>query len=204
MIWFYTTRRKEPESFSPLPVSLNVDQIGKFNPTDPETSPVRKVAEEWSKGMRETKICVFDSSMERKTIRKFNEAFLSGCVVASDIPSEMEYIFRGVVIELDARMTEQEIDLKLRGALQDPVQLQQMAVEAMYRARNIFNCKSKVDKLLEAVARYQIGERGYWFPDGFSATCRSYANDKKFKEYNYPPWCVKDSKYEGFQPTEED
>jgi hypothetical protein len=55
----------------------------------------------------------------------------------------------------------------------------------------------------EAVARFQEGERGYWFPDGFSATCRSYdtGNKKKFNENNYPPWCVNDGKYEGFDPT---
>lgn len=80
--------RTEPSTIlDPLPVSAEMN--GKFNPDDPDTAEARRVAKEWSQGMRETKICVFDSSIERKTIRKFNEAFLSGCVVASDIPSEM-------------------------------------------------------------------------------------------------------------------
>jgi hypothetical protein len=137
----------EPASI-PAPPLLHPNKNGKFNPNDPDTSAVRRVSTEWSVGMRSTKICVFDASSERKTIRKFNEAFLSGCVVASDIPSEMESLFRGVVIELDARMSEAEIDGILRRALSDPVRLQEMAVEALRRARRMFSCKNKVDKLL--------------------------------------------------------
>lgn len=116
----------------------------------------------------------------------------------------MENVFRGVVIELNADMSEEEIDRILRNALSDPMKLQLMAIEALRRARYYFNCKNKVDKLLEAVARFQDGDVGYWFPYGFSATCRSYANDKHFKPENYPPWCVVDGRYEGHVPKGKD
>lgn len=39
---------------------------------------------EFAEGMRNAQICVFDSSMEKKAIRKYAQAFLSGCVVAAD------------------------------------------------------------------------------------------------------------------------
>lgn len=39
--------------------------------------------DDFAKQMRHTKICVFDSSTEKKMIRKFAQALLSGCVVVS-------------------------------------------------------------------------------------------------------------------------
>lgn len=39
--------------------------------------------EDFAAGMRNSRICVFDSSLERKMIRKYAQAFLSGCVVVS-------------------------------------------------------------------------------------------------------------------------
>lgn len=164
--------------------------IGKYIIDDPSISHLAAVPREWAKGMRETKICVFDSSSERKTIRKFNEAFLSGCVVASDIPTEFEELFSNVIIKLNASMTAEEIDSVLRQALERPDLLEQMAIEAFKRARSYFSCKRKVDKLLEAASRYMNGERGYWFPYGYSATCRSYATESKYYQENYPAWCV--------------
>ena len=44
--------------------------------------------------LQESKICMFDSTIIRKSIAQFYEAFLAGCVVASDLPYEMEELFR--------------------------------------------------------------------------------------------------------------
>ena len=44
--------------------------------------------------LQESKVCMFDSTIIRKSIAKFYEAFLAGCVVASDLPYEMEELFR--------------------------------------------------------------------------------------------------------------
>ncbi len=38
---------------------------------------------DFARGMRESKICVFDASLERKMIRKYAQAMLSGCVIVS-------------------------------------------------------------------------------------------------------------------------
>jgi hypothetical protein len=37
----------------------------------------------FARGMRESRICVFDASLERKLIRKYAQAMLSGCVIVS-------------------------------------------------------------------------------------------------------------------------
>lgn len=42
--------------------------------------------EDFAKNMREAKICVFDSSLERKMIRKYAQALLAGCVVVRPGP----------------------------------------------------------------------------------------------------------------------
>ena len=44
--------------------------------------------------LQESKVCMFDSTVIRKSIAKFYEAFLAGCVVASDLPYEMEELYR--------------------------------------------------------------------------------------------------------------
>ena len=50
----------------------------------PSYRPQRTKRAEFANGMRKAQICVFDSSMEKKAIRKYAQAFLSGCVVAAD------------------------------------------------------------------------------------------------------------------------
>ncbi|KAJ3320535.1 hypothetical protein HDU76_000276 [Blyttiomyces sp. JEL0837] len=146
----------------------------------------RETQSAYAKALRETQICLFDSSTVRKAIRKYHESFLSGCVVAADIPIEMESMFQDVVIPLRADMTAIEIQEALGPYLNDTEKLTWMAVEAFKRARGSWTCRNKVERLLEGAARVKRGERGYWFPFGFSATCRKYGNGKM--EY-VPEWC---------------
>lgn len=47
-------------------------------------APQVRKREAFAEGMRRAQICVFDSSMERKAIRKYAQALLSGCVIAAD------------------------------------------------------------------------------------------------------------------------
>lgn len=56
------------------------------------------------------KICVFDSSVERKIIRKYMEALLSGCVVAADLPLELHNELKEVMIVLRVDMNQTEIN----------------------------------------------------------------------------------------------
>ncbi|KAK4686530.1 hypothetical protein P7C73_g3598, partial [Tremellales sp. Uapishka_1] len=101
-----------------------------------------RTREEFAQAMREAKICVFDSSLEKKMIRKvgtssgekltmqYAQAFLSGCVVASDLPTEHEEALSEFVIPLDTRWDIERINLEIQGYLDQPERLHQMAVNA--------------------------------------------------------------------------
>ena len=62
--------------------------------------------------LQESKVCMFDSTVIRKSIAKFYEAFLAGCVVASDLPYEMEELYRWAsqFTEIFESCTQQEQD----------------------------------------------------------------------------------------------
>ncbi|ORY38784.1 hypothetical protein BCR33DRAFT_741292 [Rhizoclosmatium globosum] len=173
------------ESDEDLPPPIS-ERNGKYDSQDARVGHLRKQQQSYAQSMRETQICIFDSSVLKKAIRKFHEAFLSGCVVASDIPIEMESMFRDVVIPLRLDMTAHEVNSVLEDYLSRPERLAWMAREAFYRARQHWTCRNKVDRLLEASERVLKGEKGYWFPFGFSATCRKYpfAPDKNSE------WCT--------------
>ena len=47
---------------------------------------VRKQYEEYAEQLGRARICVFDSVIPRKMIRKYAEALMAGCVVAADVP----------------------------------------------------------------------------------------------------------------------
>jgi hypothetical protein len=47
---------------------------------------VRKQYEEYAEQLGRARICVFDSAIPRKMIRKYAEALMAGCVVAADVP----------------------------------------------------------------------------------------------------------------------
>lgn len=86
-------------------------------------------------GLRDTKICVFDSSLERKLIRKYAQAFLSGCVVAGDIPTEHEEALEKFMIKLHPDATIEEIDEILENALLDEEELKRKAFLGFAYAR---------------------------------------------------------------------
>lgn len=47
-----------------------------------KTNFQRDIMKSFAGAMRNTKICVFDGSIEHKAVRKFAQAMLSGCVRA--------------------------------------------------------------------------------------------------------------------------
>ncbi|KXS09871.1 hypothetical protein M427DRAFT_160122 [Gonapodya prolifera JEL478] len=148
---------------------------GTVDPSDPLLSLVNDLYSAYTQAMRSTQICVFDSSVIRKAIRKFHEAMLSGCVVASDVPHEMQNeVFRGVIIQLDAEWSVERIQEEFDWYLERPKLLRSMAAEAFKRARAELTCTRKVDRLLQSAARARRGDVGYWFPYGLVAGCRRY------------------------------
>jgi hypothetical protein len=100
---------------------------------------------------------------------------MSGCVVAADVPFEMEAMFQDVIIPLRQDMTDAEIQETIEPYLKNKDRLAWMAATAFRRAREQWTCRNKVDRLLTAAAKIKSGDRGMWFPFGFSVGCRKFA-----------------------------
>nr|XP_019043618.1 hypothetical protein I302_08198 [Kwoniella bestiolae CBS 10118]OCF22548.1 hypothetical protein I302_08198 [Kwoniella bestiolae CBS 10118] len=145
-----------------------------------------KLREDFANGMRTSKICVFDASLERKMIRKYAQAFLSGCVVASDLPTEHEESLSKFVIPLKSTWNIEKINEVLNHYLENDELLQQMAMDGFIWARQHMTTSNKVTHLLKMGDHYRAGSRGYEFPYGFSMRCRSYWSGDAYR----PPWCA--------------
>ena len=108
--------------------------------------------EDFAKHMREAKICVFDSSLERKMIRKYAQALLAGCVVvrhrfgvdgrfaepgcqAGDIPTENEEVLSEFMIDLKPTWNIDQINAELVRYLQDDAALETKAMLGFAYAR---------------------------------------------------------------------
>nr|XP_019009410.1 uncharacterized protein I206_06059 [Kwoniella pini CBS 10737]OCF48191.1 hypothetical protein I206_06059 [Kwoniella pini CBS 10737] len=155
-----------------------------------------KLREDFANGMRTSKICVFDASLERKMIRKYAQAFLSGCVVASDLPTEHEEALSKFVIPLKSTWNIEKINEVLQYYLDNDELLQQMAMDGFIWARQHMTTTNKVSHLLKMADHHRAGSRGYEFPYGFSMRCRSYWSGGN-GAYR-PPWCSQDS-YRGLE-----
>ncbi|EJU06056.1 hypothetical protein DACRYDRAFT_73322 [Dacryopinax primogenitus] len=152
----------------------------------PQYRPQVAIREDFAKGMREARICVFDSVVERKMIRKYAQAWLSGCVVAADLPTEQEGDIREFMIELKASWPIERINAVIRQELANPDALRQKALLGFAYARQQLTNLAKVSNIIDLADRYRRGERGYDMQLGFSVRCRSYHfEDGAFK----PPWC---------------
>ena len=141
--------------------------------------------------MREAKICVFDASLERKMIRKvgrlclawcqyltkgyqYAQAFLSGCIVAADLPTEHEEALREFIIPLKRTWDIDRIHAEIQSYLARPDRLHQMAMDAFVYARQHLTTtcvlvqdnadegnRNKVSHVLRMADDYRRGVRGY-------------------------------------------
>lgn len=64
--------------------SIPNKKLPTYRPGHASYARQRQKRQEFAEGMRNAQICVFDSSMEKKAIRKYAQALLSGCVIAAD------------------------------------------------------------------------------------------------------------------------
>ncbi|WWD20263.1 hypothetical protein CI109_104739 [Kwoniella shandongensis] len=180
------TRHQHPGYFVWAPAEAHESPLETYELGHEYYQTHLKLREDFAKGMRETKICVFDSSLERKMIRKYAQAFLSGCVVAADIPTEQEEALSKFVIPLKTTWKIEQINEALKYYLDRPEVLQQMAMDGLVYARQHLTTTNKISHIMEMADHYRQGSRGYEFPYGFSMRCRSYWNDDD--SYRMP-WC---------------
>lgn len=134
----------------------------------------RAIRADFARGMRTAQICVFDSSLERKFIRKYAQAFLSGCVVATDLPTEHEEALAGFTIPLRPTWNIEQIEAQMERYLAQPEKLHQMALDAFAYARKHLTTTSKITDMLALVDEHRAGQRGYAHTHSFSSRCRSY------------------------------
>lgn len=121
----------------------------------------RALREDFAKGMRQAQICLFDSSLERKLIRKYAQAMLSGCVIASDLPTEHEEAMEAFTIRLHPSWKIERIEEEINKYLAQPEKLQQMALDAFAYARRHLTTTAKVTDMLRLAEAHRSGARGY-------------------------------------------
>ena len=72
--------------------------VSGFEPDSPLVSVQRHIYNAFITRMQESRVCMFDSTVIHKSIAKYYEAFMAGCVVAADLPFEMEELYRHVLL----------------------------------------------------------------------------------------------------------
>lgn len=116
------------------------------------------------------------------------EAFMVGCVVASDLPFEMEDLFRDTIIVLSPQQTQKEIGRIIQNALDDEEGLRRKAAKGLKLAREYFSCEQRADKIIETMKDYDSGFRGYYLPFSVRYGCHSFGEfDRSFDKVN--SWC---------------
>jgi hypothetical protein len=111
------------------------DPLETYSIDHPYYTQHMRMRKDFANALRTTKICVFDSSLARKLVRKYSQSFLSGCVVAGDIPTEHEEALDKFVIKLHPDATIEQIDEILKNALLDEEELKRKAFLAFAYAR---------------------------------------------------------------------
>ena len=147
---------------------------------------------DFSKHMMSTWICVFDSSIVRKTIRKFFQAMLAGCAIASDIPFDFPIKAHKFIIQIDFSWSYEKLNETLVNALIDKIALKERILGAKKFAQEYFTCQAKMNRILDSVAGYRAGWRGYSFPEGFRIDCNRYYSWETVNPVDIErhPWCT--------------
>ena len=154
-----------------------------YNPKSMLTVVHRKQQSKYAYTLGTSRICIFDSSIIRKMIRKFVESAMSGCVIASDMPLEMWAELKPFMIELPHNSTALQIANIINLAQEDLPDLARRSAEGIKWATSSATCVHKIKTILSAVDAYRAGKRGYYFPHSVALDC--YSTLDGFK----PSWC---------------
>ncbi len=92
---------------------------------------------------------------------QYAQAFLSGCVVAADLPTEQEEALSAFVIPLHPTWPITRIQEQIQNYLDTPTRLEQMAMNAFVYARKHLSTTRKIDDALRMAMDYRRGVRGY-------------------------------------------
>ena len=159
-----------------------------YIPDAPDVQAATEKYKHFIEHMQHSKICMFDSTILRKGIAKFYEAFLAGCVVASDLPDEFGTLFEDAIIVLDTSASEREVADIINTALEDEAGLQLKAAKAYRLGLEHFTCHRKAERILDHVDAFRKGYRGFIFPYGFKSGCKNYHFVEQHGKF-LQPWC---------------
>ena len=162
--------------------------VSSYVPDSPDVHEASATYKAFVSRLQQTKVCMFDSSIIRKSIAKFYESFLAGCVVASDLPFEMEELYKQAIIVLPPDASRERVAAIMNAALTDEAELQRKAARALRIGLEHFTCHRKADRVLDAVQQFRDGFRGYLFPYGFRSGCQNYHFDHQHGRASNP-WC---------------
>jgi hypothetical protein len=155
----------------------------------PATASIRaqheQLQREYSKVLQSSKICILDSTILRGSDRTFFEAMHAGCVIAAEMPFEMEEIFEDVIIQIEKNWSFERIQQVLHDALQDEEDLKRRAAKGIVLAKKHFTCEHKLERALYMMNEHNSGFRGYFMPFGVRLGCHNYL--PPFDKVN--PWC---------------
>ena len=171
-------------------IAVNITPSCAYDPMDPALANARRGQLELQTSMGAARICVFDSMIRRKLIRKFLLSWLYGCVPAADMPHDMPPHYRSAMIPLSTSLSQDELIRTLTSAYGDLTRLQIMVDLGIEIVARVYACDVQVAHVLSVLAHRRaadVSHGGVYLPYGFELTCGSvypYAQDE-------PPlsWC---------------
>ncbi|ORY23931.1 hypothetical protein BCR39DRAFT_548293 [Naematelia encephala] len=144
----------------------------------------QKEAGKRAAAMRSASVCVFEQWREGLLDDDMAQAMMAGCVVATVIPEVERELLSTVVVPLPKSDPDSWIE-NLENALSVSItgqELQRRALHAFIIARQKFTTEIRIKAVRDVVKKWQVGARGYLFPNGWRWSCDS-PGEK-------PPWCV--------------
>ena len=174
------------ESHLPDPLPLNYT-IGIMNSFQESGNIQRKM---YIKALMESEICIFDSSVQHKLIRKFAESLTAGCIPATDVPYELMLELKDIIIVLDQSMNASVIHEILFRHLNDRESFAKRVAAGEKFAKKELSCESKLNRLMYIIDLYRHGHRGYFSPFGFLSSCkkRYWTREKGTKDGDVVDW----------------
>ena len=131
---------------------------------------------------------LFDTSIYRYPVKKFQQVALSGSAIVSDIPLDNAQEYRSMVLQISMADTDDELVAKIAGWAADPALLRRKAEVALKVAREKWTCHSRVDLMLHYYEMYQTGSLGVHYQQPFTQLCPSPLVRNASAEFNTNPY----------------
>ena len=170
----------------------------RYDPRSNHTRHFRLQYQDYANSLKHASICIFDSSIVRKMIRKFSEALMAGCVVASDLPHEMWSELEESIITLPHNGSPQEIAAIINSFSRRPSALEELRRKGHALALERLSCEARLETLWRNIQAYKRGRRGIFLRSTTAIDCQNFLPLRRPKNkmmtkfhasYRALPWC---------------